>query len=54
MKAFIRWSKGVGVKNIGEMSQTKKPKRSKSNQKEDICLNCKEKICRGTCKNFKR
>lgn len=54
MKASRNWKSGVKVKNIGQISQTKKAKSSKSNQKEDICLNCNEKRCRGTCKSFKR
>lgn len=53
MKISAHWRSGVKVKKLGAISG-KMAKSSKSNQKEDICLTCKEKRCRGTCKNFKR
>ncbi len=53
MRVSRNWRNGVEVKKLGQLS-TKKAKHPKSNQKEDICLNCKEKKCKGTCKKFKR
>jgi hypothetical protein len=54
MRATRNWSNGVEVKKLGQLSATKKAQRSKRNQKEDICLNCKKEKCKGTCKEFKK
>ena len=55
MKALKRWGRGVRVKNLGEMSKTKKARRSKSEKGIDTCLTCKEHKCnKGTCNKFKR
>ena len=55
MRASRSWENGVSVKNLGEISKTKKVKIVKKSQKEDICLNCKEEKCnKGTCKEFKK
>ena len=54
MKALRNWKKGVSVNKHGQISKPKKRKRYKVKKDIDICLNCKEKKCRGTCKNFKR
>ena len=54
MRASRNWRSGVSVKKLGDISR-EKVKPSKSNQREDVCLNCKEKKCnKGTCKHFKR
>jgi hypothetical protein len=54
MRATRNWSNGVEVKKLGQLSATKKAQRSKRNQKEDICLNCKKEKCKGICKEFKK
>ena len=55
MRATRNWRAGVSVIKLGAISKVKKRRRSKSNQKEDICLNCKENKCnKGTCNKFKK
>jgi hypothetical protein len=54
MRASRNWGKGVSAKKIGEISKKKKARQFRKDKKEDICLNCKEKKCNGTCNKFKR
>lgn len=55
MRAAQHWLRGTKVKTIGAIGNAKKSKSFKSNQKEDICLSCKELKCnKGICNKFKK
>lgn len=54
MRATRNWRAGVSVMKLGAISRTKKTRRVKENKKSDICFNCSEKNCKGTCEYFKK